>query len=116
MARSELFFAFAVIWVGLSTANLLFHKRATLEVKRKWHAWIDLGLGFLFAAFATYWSWGVELWVIALIWATSLGITYLYWRNVQFCTHCGATVWPAGFGRANECARCKTKLHEQPAA
>jgi hypothetical protein len=116
MTREELFFAFAAVWVGLSTANLVFHKRASPDTKRKWHGWIDLGLGVLFAAFGTYWSWGVEPWVIALIWGVCLGITYLYWRHVRFCDQCSATVWPAGFGPAAECPKCKASLREQTAA
>ncbi|OGT82094.1 MAG: hypothetical protein A3H91_10305 [Gammaproteobacteria bacterium RIFCSPLOWO2_02_FULL_61_13] len=116
MTREALFGVFAVVWVSLSLANLLFHKRASVEARRKWHAWIDLGLGVLFAAFGTYWSWGVEPWFIALIWAGCLGMTYLYWRNVQFCLRCSATVWPAGLGRASECPKCKAALHEQTAA
>ena len=61
MTRQALFGIFAAIWIALSFANVLFHKRASVAARRKWHGWIDLGLGVLFAAFGTYWSWGVEL-------------------------------------------------------
>ena len=116
MTRHALFGIFAAIWVALSFANVLFHKRASVAARRKWHAWIGLGLGVLFAAFATYWSWGVELWVVAFIWVMSLGMTFLYWRNVQFCPSCSATVWPAGIAHAKECPKCRARISEQHAA
>ena len=73
-------------------------------------------IGVLFAAFGTYWSWGVEWWAIVLIWVVCLGMMFVYWRNVQFCSKCNATVWPAGTGRAEECPKCKAQIGEQSAA
>lgn len=53
MRPEAVFPFFFAAWLGLGVAVVLFHWKASVETKRRWHPWIIVTIGALFVGFVT---------------------------------------------------------------
>lgn len=101
--KPEAAFPFFAAWIGLGAAVWLFHWRARVETKQRWHPWIIATTAGMFVAFVTL----VAPVGLFLAVPSVLVISFLNWRFTKFCSRCGRTlVQNPPWVPMNFCPRC----------
>jgi hypothetical protein len=97
-------------WVALAIGIVVFHLRADVTTKRRWHRWIAFGPAILLVFFV-----GLMMGPVFAIVAVPpmLLIGYLNWKFTKYCPACGAMcVKNPPWGAFIFCASCGARLDE----
>src|SRR5687767_2947494 len=104
---STLSLVFPLVWAGLGAATFIFHLKASLATKRRWHPFISVGLGLVFLGFIALTA------RAALIIAgpAVLAITVLSIKMMRFCPSCSATAFQQrSWSAPTVCTKCGSDL------
>jgi hypothetical protein len=101
------FVVFMICWIVIGIASWIFYSKASYQTKKSAHPFLIVAFGLIFLGFAEWITQGKLLlsFVAALI-----VIMYLNFRNTQFCSRCGATIYSRGFSRSTFCPKCGAPL------